>query len=412
VRPGAHRARHARRTTYTEVFAIGEFRALYSAQVLSVLGDVFARVGIVVLVYARTSSALAAAAAFAIGYLPYVVGGPFLATFAERWPRRQVLIACDLIRAVLLLAVAVPGVPVLALLALLLLTALFDPPFTSTRSALLPDVLPGDRYVTGITVVGVTTQILQLVGFAAGGVVVAVLSPRAALLADAATFVVSALIIRFGTRERPGTALPSVHASVVADTLDGLRYVLSRPLLRAYLLAVWVSAAFVFVPEGLAAAYAAELGRDAVTVGLILAANPVGMILGGIVLGRLLPPRVRITAFRPLALLSTVALIPVAMAPPLPAALGLLLVSGLGISFNLPLNGLFIRALPERYRSRGYAVASGGLLMAQGLGIVVAGAVAEAVTVPLVIGLAGTIGTIAVLLTVLRWPSVEEQLAL
>lgn len=100
--------------TFAQVFAIGEFRALWLAQLLSVAGDQLARVAMTVLVYDRTRSALLTALTYALTYLPWIVGGLALSGLADRLPRRQVMIACDLARMVLVLlmaAISLAGLP-------------------------------------------------------------------------------------------------------------------------------------------------------------------------------------------------------------------------------------------------------------------------------------------------------------
>ena len=57
VHSGRHRRAPEKRSSYREVFAVGEFRALWSAQVLSYAGDQFGQVAIAILVYGRTHSA-------------------------------------------------------------------------------------------------------------------------------------------------------------------------------------------------------------------------------------------------------------------------------------------------------------------------------------------------------------------
>src|SRR3954454_1497390 len=99
------------RVTVRDVLADREFRAMYAAQALSVVGDQLARIAVAVLVFNRSHSALLTAVSFAVPYLPWVVGGPLLAGYADRLPRRTVMIASDLIRVVLVLAIAVPGMP-------------------------------------------------------------------------------------------------------------------------------------------------------------------------------------------------------------------------------------------------------------------------------------------------------------
>lgn len=64
-----------------DVFAVSEFRALWSAQALSCAGDQFAQVAIAFVVYARTGSPFLTAAAYALTYLPPVLGGP-----CQAWP--------------------------------------------------------------------------------------------------------------------------------------------------------------------------------------------------------------------------------------------------------------------------------------------------------------------------------------
>ena len=103
------------------------------------------------------------------------------------------LIATDVVRALLLVVMAIPGTPLPVLLGLLFLVSLCAPPFESARSALMADVLEGDRYAVATSLTNITLQLAQVVGFLAAGALVAVLDPSAALLIDAATFAVSAL---------------------------------------------------------------------------------------------------------------------------------------------------------------------------------------------------------------------------
>jgi len=83
VHPGRHRRAPEARSSYREVFAIGEFRALWSAQVLSFAGDQFAQVAIAILVYGRTHSPFLTALAYALTYLPPIAGGPLLSGLAD-----------------------------------------------------------------------------------------------------------------------------------------------------------------------------------------------------------------------------------------------------------------------------------------------------------------------------------------
>ena len=193
----------ATRATYRDVFAISEFRALWSAQLTSVAGDQLARVALTVLVYARTASALLAAVTFMLSVVPVFIGGITLAGLADRFERRRVMIACDLLRCALVLVMALPGVPLALLVGLLAVVTLISAPFTAARAAIYPDLLSGDKYVVGTAVTLTTNQSAQVLGFALGGAAVALVGTRTSLVVDAATFAVSAAIVRCFVRPRP-----------------------------------------------------------------------------------------------------------------------------------------------------------------------------------------------------------------
>jgi MFS family permease len=399
-----------RPATYREVFGVTEFRALYAAFLLSMLGDMLAKVAVTVLVYDRTGSPLLSAAAFGLSYLPWGIGGPVLAALADRWPRRRTLVGCDLVRAGLVALLAIPGVPLPVLLLLLVLASLLNPPFEAARSALMPEVLRGDRFVVATSVMVMSSYLANVGGFVVGGALVAAISARGALLLDAVTFALSGLLIVLFVRHRPANR--AERRSLLRETADGLRLVFSHRVLRSYLLLVWAVSAFVFAGEGLAAAYAAHLGAGPTGVGLLLAALPFGLAFGGLVLTRAAGPIRRIQFTIPLATVATIALLPLFFDPPLPVVLALYTLSGMGLSTAIPLNAMFVRAVAADYRGRAFGVARSGLEVAQGLAVVAAGALATVVRVPVVIALFGGVaGTLLVALIAARWPTVEEQLA-
>ena len=204
------------RRRFREVFAVREFRPLFGTFLLSTAGDELARVALTVLVYQRTASPLLSAMTFAIGHLPWLLGGPLLSALADRLPRHRVLIAADIARAGLLGLMAIPGTPLPVLLALLFLVSLCAPPFESARSALMADVLEGDRYAVATSLTNITLQLAQVVGFLAAGALVAVLSPSAALLIDGATFLVSALWLSTGSATPPRAARRGRGGTAVA----------------------------------------------------------------------------------------------------------------------------------------------------------------------------------------------------
>ncbi|HEY2576237.1 MAG TPA: MFS transporter [Streptosporangiaceae bacterium] len=399
---GRHRRPQERQASYREVFAIGEFRALWSAQVLSYAGDQFAQVAIAILVYHNTGSAFLTALAYALTYLPPIIGGPLLSGLADLFPRRRIMIVCDLIRAVLVAAMATK-VPFAVLCILLFGVVLLGPPFSSARSALLPSVLPGDKYAVGVAVGNITQQSSQILGFVAGAAVVTIVDPSRTLALDALSFVISALIVVTWVKQRPAPDRgQSDRPSLWAVTRDGAVLVFGNPLLRSLVLFGWL-AGFYIVPEGLAAPYVHALGGSTFDVGLLMAAMPVGTVIGAFTFSRLLSPSTRMWQMGWMAMLSCAPLIGSAAHPPLWLVLTLWVVSGLGGAYQLAAAVAFVQSVPDFGRARAFGLAQSGLLAAQGVGILVGGAAAQAIGPQLVVALSGLLGLTAAALLSMGW---------
>jgi MFS family permease len=376
-------------------------------------------VALTVLVYQRTNSPLLSALTFAIGHFPWLLGGPFLSTLADRLPRHRVLIWVDVARAALLAAMAIPGLPLWVLLVLLFFVSMCAPPFESARSALMADVLEGDRYAVASSLTNISLQLAQVVGFIAAGALVAFLSPSGALLIDAATFAVSAVWLAARLKRRPAPLAEQPGNSFLHDSLEGLRLIRRTPRLLAIVAVLWVGTMFAYAPEGVAVPWADELGQGATGLGLLLAANPLGVTIGGLVVARLISPERRERLITPLVVLS---LVPVALAGlvgvtagpdalSFPMVLALLFLSGLGASWVIPLNVSFVQAVPSAYRGRAFGVAVSGLYGVQGLGALFAGLAAEGVSASGVVALAGVVGLIAVAPALLAFRRTEGFVA-
>jgi len=188
--------------TYREVLAVREFRALLISDGMSTLGDQVARIAVALLVLERSGSPFAASATYACSYLTWLVGGPLLSALPDRYPRRRIMVLCDVARMVLVAALAVPGLSLWVVFAVLIVVGLLSPPAEAARSALLADVLDGEPYVVANALSNAVGQAGQVGGFVAGGALVALLGVEVALLLDAATFALSALLLLAFVRER------------------------------------------------------------------------------------------------------------------------------------------------------------------------------------------------------------------
>ena len=396
------------------MFAVAEYRPLFGSYVLATVGDQLARLALTVLVFQRTGSPLLSALTFAISYLPWVVGGPVLAALADRLPRQRVMVVSDLARAALVAAMAVPGMPLPALLGLLLLVSVAAPPYEAARAALAADVLTGDRYAVATSVTGIVLQLAQVVGFLLGGLLVTALPPSVGLLLNAATFALSGGWLLVGLRPRPAALVEAGAAvqSVWRDTAAGLRLVLGDRRLAAIVALLWIGVLLNNAHEGIGTGLSEELSGGQGLVGVVLAVHPAGAVVGMLLVGRFCPPRLRDRLVVPLVLLSVAATAVAGLAARIPdrgvatvAFVAALAVAGFATAWTVPLNVAFVAAVPPAARGRAIGIAMAGISAVQGLGALAAGAAADVVPagmVVLVTGLAGLPLVVVPLLALLR----------
>ena len=399
------RAEQARRASYRDVFGLREFSVIFAANIVSMLGTIVAAVALTVLVYEQTRSAALAASVMALSFLPYLIGGTLLSAAVDRLPARRALVACDLASAAVVAIMVAPGVPVAGLLVLLFANGLISPVYQGVRAAVLPEILPpGSPYVLGRALMRMVSQGAQIVGYGVGGLLLAVLSPRGALAADAATFAASALLVRLGTSQRPPRAAKA--GSMARDSLAGVRAVLAHRPTRRVLLFGWLIPACAVAPEALAAPYAVHIGQPARAAGFLLVGIPVGTVIADVLAARVFPARVQYRLIVPAGLLTFVPLAGFAVSPGLELALGLLVVSGLGSAWMAGMDGLLVATAPPALRSRALALSQAGLMFTQGAGFALWGIAGQYAPLPLVIPLAAVAGAVAViLLRPPRWAS-------
>jgi MFS family permease len=395
------------RATFRDVLAVREFRVLWTSVILSTTGDRLALVAITLLVFDRTHSPLLAAAVYAVGYVPWVIGGLFLADLADRYPRRSVMVACDAARALLVAVMVIPHVPVGGLVALLFAATMFAPPFESARASITPDILSGERYVLGTAILQTTLLGGQVLGAAGGGLAVAFIGVRRSLAVDAATFVLSGLLIATGTRARSAAARPeTVQPSALARMRDGFKLVFGDPALRTLLLLAWL-VVFYTIPEGIAAPYARRLGGGPIATGLVIAFTMASTTIAMPLFTRFVRSRQRANLMGPLAVLTCGSLVLTALHPNLAASLVIFSLSAAFAVYQIAANTAFVVRVPTERRAQAFGIASMGVIVGQGVAFVAAGAATEVFTPATVIAVGGGIGAVVAFVLTLRWRHVS-----
>ena len=382
------------RTRYRDALEHSEFRALFVSQLASITGTSVAAVALTVLVYQRTSSPLLSSLTFALGFVPYLLGGGLLSAVVDRVPPRRLVARCNVAAALVAAGMAWPSAPTWLLLALLVVIGSLTSLAGGAHAALVRTVVPDAAYVPARSLLRIVSQLAQIGGNAIGGALLVILTPSGAILVNAASFGIAALTIRLGVSDVPLTGQRQ-ESHVLRDSLTGMRTVFAIPELRRLLLLSWLVPTFTVAPEALAAPYVAGRGGASSLVGVWLVALPVGMVLGDLAGVWRLGARSQRRIVAPAAALSFLPYLVFIAHPAIAVALPLLALAGLGSLYSLGLDLRVRDAAPDDLFARVMTLNSAGLMTLQGLGFVLAGATAELVGAPAAIAIAGVCGIVA-----------------
>ncbi|GHG71889.1 MFS transporter [Amycolatopsis acidiphila] len=386
--------------------ANGEFRTVWLAEAQSTVGDQLTTVALALMVYHRTGSALLSATAYALTFLPALAGGLGLAQLADRYPRRTVLAASAAVQAVFVGVMAVPGMPLVPLCVLVVLARLAGAPSNAAQNALTREIFDDDElYLRSQDIRGITTNTAMLLGLACGGFLVTAAGPSVALAIDAATFAISALALYRWVATRPA-----------ADNGDGgwfgaIRWVSGQRRLRVLLGLSWLVGLAV-IPEGLVAPLAREIGAPDQAVGWLLAADPLGFVIGVFLMSRYVSAETRKRALGVLAIVPTAFLLVFAVQPDLVLSLVALAAAGAAGAYIVTVGASFITWVPNELRGGAGGLYRTGLRVAQGVGVALGGAVAQWLgSATTAITIAGAAGVVLGIPLAVCWTRLQRRAA-
>jgi biotin carboxylase/MFS family permease len=277
---------------YREVLAVRDARALIAASAASQIGDWLYNAALLGYVYASTGSAAWVGAATICRLLPYVILGPVGGAIADRFPRRSVLVAGDVLRLMLMLglvAVVAAGGPVEVVIALTALASAAGSADRPAALALMPRLVGESRLGAANALLHTVQELGVVVGPAIGAVLLAAGPGWLAFAVNAATFAASAaLVSTIRDRTRP----PRVRGSTAAQVAHGLRTARTTAfVVPLFLVAATVE--FTYGAQTVQLVVYAEraLGLGAGGYGVLLTALGVGGLLSTLVNARLAAAR-------------------------------------------------------------------------------------------------------------------------
>jgi MFS family permease len=356
-------------TTYRQVFAVGEFRALFAAQLLAAGAMTAQSLALSVLIYARTGSPLLAAVAYLGGYLPQALGAGAFSSIADRVSPRVLLASSDSLRAASFALIATNVLPVGATLAVIMTCGLWYGAVGGVRYLVLNQILPADGYVLGRSALTVAVGGMQILGYALSGILLAVLGPAPAMWIAAGMAATAVVLDRVGLRARPslGSGRPTLAASWRVN-----RQLLADRRLCRLLVAQWLPNGLIVGAEALYVPYA---GRRAA---VLFIASAAGMLVGDLVVGRWVAASRRPLLSMPLYLLLAAPYLIFLDRPALAVATGVVAVASVGYGGTLGMQQLYAESLPVAQQGQAFSFAAAGQLSTQGIAAWLAGALAEA----------------------------------
>lgn len=262
------------------------FRLLFGGQVISNLGDWLDILALLaLLIYEWQLGAASWGAVLMALTVPLAVVGPFAGVWADRWPRRTVMIVCDLARALIVLGL-VWASNVVVVVALVALASLFSAFFGPAQKATIRATVPDADLLAANALSRLSDNAGRLIGPAVGGALVALVGPRGAFTADALSFLASAAFLsRLPTLPTVSTA-NDAPAHFWRDLRTGWFHVARNPLLLISACATAAGSFLIRSTDTLGSVVDRSLGLTQEVLGFVFVASGAGYITGSLVVGQ------------------------------------------------------------------------------------------------------------------------------
>ncbi|MFC7264000.1 MFS transporter [Streptomyces lutosisoli] len=369
--------------SYSDLFRTREFTPLFLSSCFRSAASTVSGLALATLVYRATGSPLLTALSMFGPSLAQVVGATTMLSAADRLPPRATVAGIALAFGAGTAVMAIPGMPVWTIFTLLLLLGLIQSFGGGVLWGLLNEILAKDGnsgnsgnggnsgnsgYLLGRSVFNMMNGIAQITGYGAGGVLVALLSPRVTLLTAAALYLAAAVVARLGLTRRAPRALgrPSI-----ATTWRTNARLFSSPERRTLYLLLWIPNGLIVGCESLYVSYAPS------RAGALFAFAAFGMFVGDVTTGRLLPPRVRARLGIPFLLLLATPYLVFVLRPGVAVAAAAVAVASIGFGSSLMQQERLVALIPDELSGHALGLHTAGMLTMQGASAALAGGVAQ-----------------------------------
>ncbi|CAH2030942.1 MFS transporter [Trichlorobacter ammonificans] len=368
------------------------FRNFWLGQVASQIGDRVHTLAVIWLVYTWTRSGTALGLVLIAATLPSVLVSPWAGYLADRFDRRKIAIAADLIRCLLVLALALlASTGTLEMTGLVIMTALISLAsafFNPATLAMLPAIVPAADLARANAITQLSANASGALGFLAGSGLIALIGVPAAFLCNGVSFVVSALLLASIAYAQAGGA---GHPSFLVNLREGWTVVRGIPVV-ARLLAPLVVINFLFSSLSVLIPVFGEgvFRSGSAGVGLLLAAFTCGMFLAALALSSWHPAASLSRLMTASLLLVGGSFLLMGLFAAMPLFLGALALTGFALNgVNICLITLFQRMVPGEVRGKFFSLLTAVSLSAQPISFGLTGWLSDLVSPAVILSACG-----------------------
>ncbi len=378
------------------------FGLLWFGQLISMTGDWVLFIALPFYIFSLTGSALATGVMFMAMTLPRLLFGSLAGVFVDRWDRRRTMIVADLLRAMLLLLLLVVRSAewVWLIYAVAFVESTISQFFNPAKSAIIPRLVGEQDLLAANSLNGLSDALTRLVGPALGGALLGALGLTSVVLTDSVSFLVSGLMIALISLP-PDPSQPAAPASrasasvawaaVWREWLAGLKFVKMEYLVAAIFIVLGVAMFGDSIITVLLVPLAKEVMRcDALQLGWLMAAQGVGGLIGGLLVGQMskaLSPRTLI----PVGLGTTATLLLVIVNFPIYVmVLALMVLVGIAVmAWAVSAPTLLQMSVADEYRGRVFGTLNTTTALMSLCGMGLAGALGDLIGIVPVLNIAG-----------------------
>ncbi len=396
-----------RRHPYIRLALDGSFSALWTGQLISLIGDRIHQVAVAFVVLYATGSPIAVGIAFFVATVPNLLFGAVAGTLVDRWEHREVMIVSDLLRASLVLLIPIAAsIDLLLIYPMVFLVTTISVFFRPAKGAVLPRLVAARDLNAANSAMWIAETFADIGGYALAGIFVALLGPQLPLAfwADAVTYIASAILIAsisVAPVQRVAAAATEIGTGFVAEMRAGWTFLRSEPAVFANTIQATVAQFMLGILIALLPVYAEQsLSRAQFTTttvyGFLEGGIGAGNLIGGFVIG-LIGTRIALGRMVILGYAFTGGCVAaLALTGNFGAALALSFGAGIGnLAFVIPSQTIVQTRTPPHLMGRllglRFTMVFGSMAIATGLG----GILGVAFGVPLTIGFFGLVTAVA-----------------